>query len=374
MAGGVEWYILNLSRELVKLGVEVHIFTTDEGADREPPFPPQELGAIEIHRFRASLNWSYRLKVWSGLRDELMRDMFDLIHLFDYPQYHTITGTRAAKRLGRPSLITIFDVHSMVPRPLYKQVPMNLFENILAGRVLNSASGVLVRAPQLIGRLEQIGVDPSKMTVTPSGVRRDELVRVSGQEFREKYSTGGHVILYLGRLHPMKGPQYLIRALPEILGRIPDTTLVLVGPDDQGYRSYLEKIADDLNVSRNVRFTGPIYRIEEKLQAYAACDVFCLPSGYEGTSQSIFQAMAQGKPVVASNTGGIPFQVNHGVEGFLSPYGDPVAISDSILVLLKDPNLARKMGDAARQRAKDFCYDRLAKQMKGIYEGLIEAS
>ena len=90
MAGGVEWYILNLSRELVKLGVEVHIFTTDEGADREPPFPSQELGAIEIHRFRASLNLSYRLKVWSGLRDELMRDRFDLIHLFDYPQYHTI--------------------------------------------------------------------------------------------------------------------------------------------------------------------------------------------------------------------------------------------------------------------------------------------
>lgn len=374
MAGGVEWYILNLSRELVNLGVETHIFTTDEGADLEPPFPLQELGAIEIHRFRTPLNLSYRLKVWSGLREELMRDRFDLIHLFDYPQYHTITGTKVAQRLGRPSVITVFDVHSMVPRPFYKQVPMVLFDALLAKGVLNSASRVLVRAPQLIGRLEQIGVNPSRMTVTPSGVRREELAKASGKEFRKKYSTGEHVILYLGRLHPMKGPQYLIRALPEVLHRVPDTTLILVGPDDQGYQSYLEKVVRDLGVSGNVRFTGPIYADQERMQAYSACDVFCLPSGYEGTSQSIFQAMAQGKPVVATNVGGIPSQVTNGSEGLLVPYGDPSALASSILRLLEDPNLARKMGDAARRRAEAFCYDRLAKQMKGIYEGLIESS
>ena len=172
----------------------------------------------------------------------------------------------------------------------------------------------------------------------------------------------------------MKGPQYLIRALPEILGTVRDTTLVLVGPDHQGYQSYLEKIARDLEVSREVRFTGPIYDTREKMQAYAACDVFCLPSGYEGTSQSIFQAMAQGKPVVATDAGGIPFQVNHKVEGLLVPYGDPTALSTSILQLLEDHNLARRMGNAAKRKVERFCYDRLAEQMKGIYEGLIKAS
>jgi len=372
MAGGVEWYILNLSRELIKLGVEIHIFTTDEGADREPPFPPREIKEIPIHRFETLLNLSYRLKVWSGLREELMRGGFDLIHLFDYPQYHTIIGTNVAKQMGIPSVITVFDVHSMVPRPLYKQIPMSLFEAIFAKRILNAASRVLVRAPQLTRRLEEMGVDPAKMIVTPSGVRREELEEASGKEFRQKYCVGGHLILYLGRLHPMKGPQYLIRALPEILSRIPDTTLILVGPDHQGYRSHLEKIVSDLNVSKNVRFTGPIYDAQEKMQAYAACDVFCLPSGYEGTSQSIFQAMAQGKPVVATNAGGIPFQVNHGIEGLLVPYGDPKAISSSIIRLLEDQNLARRMGKAGRRRVERFCYDRLAKQMQGIYERLIE--
>jgi len=372
MAGGVEWYILNLSRELVKLGVEVHIFATDKGADWSPPFPAEELDGLQVQRFRTPLDLSYRVKVWSGFREALMKDRFDIIHLFDYPQYHTLVGTDVARVLGRPSLVTVFDVHSMVPRPLYKQIPMNLFDTFLAGKVLNTASKVLVRAPQLLGRLEQMGVHPSKMVVTPSGVRRDELVKVSGQEFREKYSTGEYVILFLGRLHPMKGPQYLIRALPEILARIPDTTLVLVGPDDQGYQPYLEKIAGDLNVSRNVRFTGPIYDVDEKAQAYAACDVFCLPSGYEGTSQSVFQAMAQSKPVVATDVGGVPFQVEHGVEGLLVPYGDPAAISKSIVGLLEDPSLVREMGDAARRKVERFCYDRLAEQMKGIYEDLIE--
>ena len=172
----------------------------------------------------------------------------------------------------------------------------------------------------------------------------------------------------------MKGPQYLIRALPEILGRVPDTTLVLVGPDDQGYRSRLEEMVGDLNLSRNVRFTGPIYSVQERMQAYAACDVFCLPSGYEGTSQSIFQAMAQAKPVVATDTGGIPFQVEHGVEGLLVPYRDPAAISRSIVKLLEDPALAKKMGRAARRKVEGFRYDRLAQQMKGVYKELIESS
>ncbi len=374
MVGGVEWYILNLSTELVRLGIEVHIFTTDEGIEREPPPVSREIEEIHIHRFNTPLNLSYRLKVWSGLREELMKDRFDLIHLFDYPQYHTIVGTDVARRLGRPSVITVFDVHSAVPRPLSKQLPMNLFDAVFARGVLNASSRVLVRASPLIKRLEQMGVDPSKITVTPSGVRREELVKASGEVFREKHSAERHVILYLGRLHPMKGPQYLIKALPAILNRIPDTTLILVGPDHQGYRLFLEGLAKTLKVSRNVRFTGPIYDVGQKMEAYAACDVFCLPSGYEGTSQSIFQAMAQGKPVVATDVGGIPFQVSNGVEGLLVSYRDPSAISRSIVKLLEDRDLARRMGTSARKKAKDFCYDRLAKQMKMIYAGLIETS
>jgi glycosyltransferase involved in cell wall biosynthesis len=300
-----------------------------------------------------------------------MNGGFDVIHLFDYPQYHTKVGLEVANRLGIPSVVTVFDVHSMVPRPFFKQIPMSLFDTVFAGSVLNAASRVLVRAPQLVKRLEQLGVDSSKMRVTPSGVRREELAEVSKEIFREKYTTEKHVILYLGRLHPMKGPQYLVRAFPEILRKVPDTTLVLVGPDPQGFRSYLEKTAKELGVSKNMRFVGPIYDTLEKMQAYASCDVFCLPSGYEGTSQSIFQAMAQGKPVVATDSGGIPSQVSHGVEGMLVPYGDPTAISRSIIGLLRDTRLAERMGAAAKQKAKRFCYERLGEQIKGIYDEII---
>jgi glycosyltransferase involved in cell wall biosynthesis len=371
MAGGVEWYIFNISRELTRLGVEVYIFTTEEGSSRRPPFSPEVIEDIHIKRFKTPLNLSYRLKSWKGLREELVDGGFDLIHLFDYPQYHTKIGVDVARKLGIPSVVTVFDVHSMVPRPFFKQLPMDLFDAVFAGQVLNAASKVLVRAPQLVKRLEQLGVDPSRMNVTPSGVRREELAEVSEEIFREKYSTGKHVVLYLGRLHPMKGPQYLVRALPVILREVPDTTLVLVGPDHQGFRRHLEKTVEELGISENVVFTGPIYETLEKMQAYASCNVFCLPSGYEGTSQSIFQAMAQGKPVVATDSGGIPFQVSHGVEGMLVPYGDPTSLSKSILTLLKDPCLADRMGAAAKKKAEGFCYDRLGEQMKGIYDELL---
>jgi glycosyltransferase involved in cell wall biosynthesis len=171
----------------------------------------------------------------------------------------------------------------------------------------------------------------------------------------------------LGRLNALKGPKVLIEAAPMIAKEFPNCSIVLVGPDQVGYRSSLEKRAAELGVASNVQFTGPIYELEEKMQAYSACDLFVMPTTYEGTSQAIFEAMAQGKPVVASRVGGIPSQIEDGVDGMLVEYGSSEALGEAILKLLRDKSLMESMGASSRRKAPSFCYSKLAKTMERIY-------
>jgi len=371
MVGGLEWYILNISRELGKLGVEVHVFTTDSMNGQKLPAKDVVEG-VYVHRFPLYLDLSYRIKVWKGLQAELSNEHFDIIHVYDYAQYHSIVATKIAERLNAPTVLTVFDVHSMVPRPFFKQIPMLIYDKFFAKAVLNSVDRVLVRAPTLIPTLLKMGVKPDRIIVTPSGVSKEELIPSDGTLFREKFSLGfDPVILYLGRLHPMKGPQYLLMATPKVLKKFPTARIVLVGPDSGGFRKQLEVLASEIKISNNVIFTGPIYDLEEKKQAYAACNVFVMPSGYEGTSQSVFQAMAQGKPIVATAAGGLPYQVEVGREGYLIGYRDVDALASSIISLLSSENLAKFMGKNARKKAERFIYDYLALEIEKIYQTLV---
>ncbi|MFX0201535.1 MAG: glycosyltransferase, partial [Candidatus Hodarchaeota archaeon] len=104
---------------------------------------------------------------------------------------------------------------------------------------------------------------------------------------------------------------------------------------------------------------------------YAACDVLALPSGYEGFGQVLVEAMAQGKPVVATKKGSIPWLISSGKEGLLVDYGDPVELAEALITVLEDKKRARVMGRAGRKKAEKFTYDKLAKQLAEIYECVV---
>ncbi len=368
--GGVEWYVYNMSRELVKMGHEVEVVTAQTYDGRTAP-AAEEIEGIKVRRVKLRLDWSYRMKLWDGLSEVLAGGGYDAIHTYDYAAIHSLTALRVAKKSGVPSAMTVFDIHGMIPRKLYKRIPMKYVEAYFAHRTLPDASGIMVRAPELIDSLLRLGADRGKIAVTPSGVRDESLLQYDGVVFRQRYDlTGSPMVLFLGRMNSLKGPQVLVEAIPGIVGEFPDACFAFVGPDQGGYRAVLERRVKELGLAKSVRFTGPIYDLKEKMQAYAACDVFALPTAYEGTSQAIFEAMAQGKPVVATNAGGIPSQVQNGVEGLLVPYGDPAALADGIRSILRDKEALRRIGSNAREKAQNYRYSRLAPEMAHLYEGL----
>ena len=368
MVGGAEWYVYNISTELVKMGHEVHVFTANRCNGASAP-PTEEIEGVQVHRLRLKIDWTYRIKVWDGLRDALSQGSFDVIHTYDYAQPHSVDAIRAGKKSGKGTVLTVFDVHSMIPRVWYKQVPMRFFDGYMARRTLPLADRILVRAPNLVEPMVKLGADAGRIIVTPSGVRDASLGDFDGTPFKEKYEIeGSPMILYLGRLNPLKGPQFLVAAAPAILKLHPDASFVFVGPDQSGYRKALLEQAESLGVGKRVRLVGPIFDFNEKMMAYAACQVFVLPTAYEGTSQAIFEAMSQGKPVVASEVGGVPYQLSDGEEGYLVKYGDADVLASRVNDLLANPTLAAEMGRKGRERVRSNRYSVLAEGISEIYD------
>ena len=157
----------------------------------------------------------------------------------------------------------------------------------------------------------------------------------------------GPVVLEVARLAEVKGQQLLIRALEHL-----EATAVLVGRDleeDGGYEQELRRLADECGVAGRVVFAG--YR-DDVPALLAGCDVFCLPSELEGLPLVVLEAMAQAKPVVATAVGGTPELVADGETGVLVPQGDVEALAAALDALLRDPERARRMGEAGRARVE----------------------
>lgn len=173
----------------------------------------------------------------------------------------------------------------------------------------------------------------------------------------------GPTILEVARLAEVKGQRTLIAALARL-----DATAVLVGRDLERGGAYEDELRDEamrFGVADRTIFAG--YRADVP-SLLSGCDVFCLPSSAEGMPLVILEAMAQGKPVVATAVGGTPELVVDGETGLLVPPGDVDALADALAQLLGDPGQRRRMGDAGRVRAeREFSLAASTRRVLSLY-------
>jgi len=167
----------------------------------------------------------------------------------------------------------------------------------------------------------------------------------------------GDYLLFVGRLVGTKGLPYLLRAMKDV-----DSRLVVCGGGPE--LKSLEKLASKLGISARVSFPGRVPE-DEKLKLFAGCGVFVLPSIYESYGIAAAEAMSYGKPVVASNVGGLPEVVGEG--GLLASPRDPKDLAGKINLLLGDREKRLAMGSKAAEIAKDYTWERAAKMMEAVY-------
>lgn len=180
-------------------------------------------------------------------------------------------------------------------------------------------------------------------------------------------------LLFVGGLEPRKGLDLLVRALPLIAEQVPDVRLVAVAKS--GFRGTdrvgtFRSLAHELGVEQLIEFRESVDQ-QTLLSFYSDSDVVVLPSRNEGWGLSLMEAMACGRPVIATRVGGIPELVRDGTDGILVEAGDVGQLADATIRLLSDPGLRTRMGAAGRERVRAFSWDDTAKVVLAAYESAL---
>ena len=275
----------------------------------------------------------------------IKRGRFQIIHT--HSSKAGILGRSAAKLAGVPHIV--HTPHGHVFYGYYGAFPNHLF--VLLERLWARFTDRIVALTEK-GKQEhiQLKVAPTdKFAVIPSGVELRSFLKVqkSSPALRQKLGlvSGDRIVGSVGRLVPIKGHRTLLEAAKKVLEQRSDVLFLLVG--DGPLEQELKAFSETLGIASRVVFAG--YR-KEVAKMIALMDIFVLPSLNEGMGRVVVEAMAEGKPVVATKVGGVPELVSDNVTGFLCPPKNAHALAEAILKLLRNKELAGRMGAEGRKR------------------------
>jgi len=208
---------------------------------------------------------------------------------------------------------------------------------------------------------------PGDYNIIPNGIATDRFTCEG--PVREEFADGKLNILFVGRLEKRKGLKHLLLASGIVKRQFPDFRVIVVGPGTRLRPGY-EELIRELNLD-NVVFTSFVSDIELP-QYYRSADIFCAPAtGGESFGIVLLEAMACGKPVVASNIDGYASVLKHDEEGLLVPVGDEEALAQALLSLLNNPALREQMGNKGKIKAERFSWANVSNQVMDLYMSLL---
>lgn len=277
----------------------------------------------------------------------LQKDPPDLIHVQSRPLLPL--GIWLAKRLDRPFVITVHDF----PPPQWR-----VSWSALHGRQIIAVSGSVKAAV-----VQQFNVPEDLVTVIHSGVEATVQLEVP------PVLDPGHVpvVGMAGPLESVKGVPFFIAAAQKVLQVRDDVEFLIAGAGPEEHN--LRRLARELAVDHKVTF---VPRLREFTPSLAAMDIYCLPSLQQGLGSVMLEAMALGKPVIATGVGGVYSVIRDGETGLLVPPSESQPLADRILELLSDPVRARSIGEAGRALVRrEFRVETMVELTAGIYRECI---
>ena len=349
--GGAESHVAALAEGFLKRGHEVVVHASDlftEYPFRRDAGLPGVVNGVRVVRHPAT-RWLGAWTAMPGMPRALLADArgADVVHAHSYGYYQTVAAARAARRAGAPFVFTphFHPPWSMEGGAARRQL-RRAFDASLGRYVLRRADRVvMVSSGELAEMRRHLPVEAREVRVIPNGFHAARFQpRPDGARFRREVGVEGPFVLFAGRLASNKGLRTLVRAMPRFPG-----TVVLAGAD-QGLGPELRREADALGVGARLKLAGHLSD-ETYRSALAAADALVLPSEWEAFGIVLAEAMACGTPVVATAVGGAPDVVGAEEAGLLVPYGDADALGAALARVLGDAALARRLGEAGRERA-----------------------
>jgi D-inositol-3-phosphate glycosyltransferase len=390
--GGMNVYVRDLTRQLGRMGLRVDVFTRSQ--DEHVPHVLHDLGygnrvvhvpaGPEIPLPKKQLA-GYILQFVEGIQrfSSEKEIRYDLIH-----SHYWMSGLAADALKADWASPIVHMFHTL--GEMKNRVARSEAEKEGAYR-LDGERRVLARADRIVAatlaeraQLEWLyKADARKIIVIPPGVDTSRFYPIPIDEAKQFVGVPPEkcLLLYVGRIEPLKGVETLIYAVAllrkraacpkqsvylSIIGGEPDTSPEAMDAE----MARLRMLCSQLGMDDVVVFLGK--RSQDTLPYYySAAQVVVVPSHYESFGLVALEAMACGTPVIASQVGGLAFLVQDGVTGYHVPDDDPEALCEKLASLLGDETLRRSLGRNAAEYAQNYAWEKIAKQIVGLYEELV---
>jgi glycosyltransferase involved in cell wall biosynthesis len=312
-------------------------------------------------RSEARIPWALKClfawrAVWEAVRQR--PDLIVCAHLGLAP-----IGCILGKLSRRPYWVIVYGIEAWRRLGSWKRSGLRSADHVVAISAFTREQAIKIH-----------GVVPGRIVTLPC-VLDEGLCVSSPKDWLSRWALGGRrVILTVARLaasEQYKGHDIVLRALPEVIERVPNLSYLIVGDGDD--RPRLERVAERLRVTNHVVFTGRVAD-GELAACYRASEVFVLPARTvlderdpkgEGFGIVFLEAMAFGKPVIGPNYGAPVELIRHGENGLLVEPEDPAAVAQALMRLLKSPEEARGMGESARQWVRqEYSYESFCRRLR----------
>jgi len=362
LLGGITENVYNSAIRLAAKGWEVKIITSNI-ADGKTEIPPKpwfgKTAHFDLIRLGRSLpvysngSWgrfTVGLNLISELQKTFREEKFDLIHIHS-PLVPTLPYLTLL--LARTPLVGTFHTY----------FDNNLFHRLFFG-------GLKTRLQKDLNKLgRQLFVSQSCITplaryfnlkplILPNGVDTDEFSPEAPP--LKKFNRDKLNLLFVGRFDPRNGLDVMLQAFTLIKTEFKEVRLIVVGGPVK--KRYLEIVPPEFR--EDVFFEGPVLR--DRPNYYATCDIFCSPVDKASFGITLLEAMASGKPIVATENVGYN-QLLGPEESILVARKSPQALARAVLSLLRDEALRKKMGEAGRQKALKYSWDKIVPELEKIY-------
>ena len=391
--GGMNVYVAELTRQLGQQGIHVDVFTRSQ--DEHVPHVIHCLGyGNRVVHIPAGPEYPLPKKELAGYIPEYVEGIkrfaqekgihYDLIH-----SHYWMSGIAAEmlKEEWNVPILQMFHTLGLMKNKIAQSPAEIEGDYRIEGekQVMKVADRIVAATPAEVSQLQKMyGVEAEKIVIIPPGVDTARFYPIPSDEAKEAIEVPckNKLLLFVGRIEPLKGLPNLIHALDLIRKKgnpvMGCYCLMVIGGDpDASPNTMTEEMArvkslcKELGVEDLVVFLGK--KSQETLPYYySSADVLIMPSYYESFGMVALEAMACGTPVIVSQVGGLPFLVKNGKTGFVVPDNGPEALAEALLNLMTNTELRRQMGMQAANYALDYSWSLIAERIAGEYADLLK--
>ena len=376
--GGIVFLAVDLAQEISEMGHNVTIYTTDLDFSNGSNKFNKKLPRIEkFEKFLIN-----RTHVWFSLKlffvntsmsKEIENDKPDIIHTIGLRSFQSIIAWRVSKKLNIPLVVS--DQGGLTTHPFLAESGFFLktlykIQDFFIKKIINDASVISV-ANEYEQKIFSSLNKKSRIKIIRNGVNLKKLV--SKHNFKEKYQINSNFILFVGRFSKSKGIETLINAFSIVKNELKDSDirLVIMGVDF-GYQAEMEKLIKKLNLSEEIKVIKNPPR-DDVISAYGESEFLVLPSQWELSPLVPLESFAFKKPVISTNSHGIPYTVQNNKNGILVEPENSLELSNAIVKLLNDSELREKLGQSGYNFVNEECNCvSMAKNSLKLYEDILE--